>query len=161
MAITLRFLSLADHLDLILAARELCEEVYPTAPRHPGLATLAEQFTGGDRIDTLVHDLVEHSAEAGDIVQGDEAGAAMTHLREFMFERVYLSPQAREEHSRVSMVIGTLFDHYRNDPNQIPLGASPAGATEAERVTDWIAGMTDRFSIRAFEDLAVPTGFER
>ena len=51
--ITLRFLSLADHLDLILAARELCEEVYPTAPRHPGLATLAEQFTGGDRIDYL------------------------------------------------------------------------------------------------------------
>jgi dGTPase len=117
--------------------------------------------TGGDRIDALVHDLVEHSAEAGDIVQGDEAGDAMTHLREFMFERVYLSPQAREEHGRVSMVIGTLFDHYRNDPSQIPAGASPAGATEAERVTDWIAGMTDRFSIRAFEELAVPTGFER
>jgi dGTPase len=59
------------------------------------------------------------------------------------------------------MVIGTLFNHYRADPERIPSGVSPDGATDAERITDWIAGMTDRFSIRAFEDLAVPTGFER
>ncbi len=117
--------------------------------------------TGGDRIDALVHDLVENSAEAGDIVQGEAAGAAMANLREFMFERVYLSPEAREEHSRVAMVIGTLFDHYRADPSRIPEDVSPQGASEAERITDWIAGMTDRFSIRTFEDLAVPTGFER
>ena len=117
--------------------------------------------SGGDRIDALVHDLVENSAAAGDIVQGEEAGAAMSNLREFMFERVYLSPEAREEHSRVEMVIGTLFDHYRNDLSLIPEGVSPEGASEAERITDWIAGMTDRFSIRTFEELAVPTGFER
>lgn len=117
--------------------------------------------TGGDRIDALVHDLVEHSQVAGDIVQGDAAGNAMGNLRDFMFERVYLSSQAREEHSRVEMVIGTLFNHYRDDPERIPSGVSPDGATDAERITDWIAGMTDRFSIRAFEDLAVPTGFER
>jgi dGTPase len=117
--------------------------------------------TGGDRIDALVHDLVENSAVAGDIVQGDAAGIAMGNLRDFMFERVYLSRQAREEHGRVEMVIGTLFNHYRADPSRIPNGVSPERATEAERITDWIAGMTDRFSIRAFEDLAVPTGFER
>lgn len=78
-----------------------------------------------------------------------------------MFERVYLSTQAREEHGRVEMVIGTLFNHYRTDLSRIPEGVSPEGASDAERITDWIAGMTDRFSIRAFEDLAVPTGFER
>ena len=43
--------------------------------------------TGSQRIDTLVHDLVEHSAAAGDIVQGDEAGEAMDALRTFMFDR--------------------------------------------------------------------------
>src|SRR5213078_4595848 len=44
--------------------------------------------TGSARIDTLVRDLVERSAEAGDIVQGEEVGAAMDRLRDFMFERV-------------------------------------------------------------------------
>ena len=51
--------------------------------------------TGSQRIDTLVHDLIETSARAGDIVQSDEVGAAMLSLRAFMFERVYLGPETR------------------------------------------------------------------
>ena len=58
--------------------------------------------SGSARIDALVHDLVEHSARAGDIVQGEEAGAAMGELREFMFERVYLGPAVRAEHERIA-----------------------------------------------------------
>lgn len=116
--------------------------------------------SGGDRIDALVHDLVEQSEVAGDIVQSEAAGQAMANLRDFMFERVYLGPAAREEHDRVAMVIGTLFRHYADDLSLIPAGVSPDGSTDCERVTDWIAGMTDRFSIRVFEDLAVPQGFE-
>src|SRR6184192_2093097 len=53
--------------------------------------------TGSRRIDTLVHDLVESSAQAGDVVQSDEIGGAMLSLREFMFERVYLGPHSPEE----------------------------------------------------------------
>ena len=48
--------------------------------------------SGSKRIDTLVHDLVESSEAAGDVVQGEEVGAAMLSLRGFMFERVYLGP---------------------------------------------------------------------
>ncbi len=51
--ITLKFLSLAEHLDVILAARELCESVYPAEPGHRGMAVLAEEFTGAGRIDYL------------------------------------------------------------------------------------------------------------
>ena len=47
---------------------------------------------GRERIDTLVHDLVESSEPAGDIVQSEEIGDAMLSLRAFMFERVYLGP---------------------------------------------------------------------
>src|ERR687898_715572 len=53
--------------------------------------------TGARRIDTLVHDLVETSAAAGDIVQSEEVGRAMLDLRSFMFERVYLGPAAEEQ----------------------------------------------------------------
>ncbi len=110
--------------------------------------------SGSRRIDTLVHDLVEHSAAAGEIVQGEEVGGAMDRLRTFMFDRVYLAPEARREHARIETILRTLFDHYVEHP---PPGIE--GASAAERVTDWIAGMTDRFCIRKFEDMAVPRSF--
>ena len=51
--ISLRFLSLAEHLDVIIDARELCEAIYAVRPDDRGMAVLAGQFTGTDRIDYL------------------------------------------------------------------------------------------------------------
>ena len=110
---------------------------------------------GSSRIDTLVHDLVEHSAVAGDIVQGSEVGAAMSALRDFMFERVYLGPAARREASKVERVIRALFDEYVARPSALPPGEGELW----QRVTDYIAGMTDRYATRLFSSLAIPTGF--
>jgi dGTPase len=115
--------------------------------------------TGSARIDRLVHDLVETSELAGDIVQGAEAGAAMGALRSFMFERVYLGDAARQEHSRIDRVIRTLFEHYSSDPALVPDGGGAPGADHAQRVTDYLAGMTDRYAVRAFEALSVPASF--
>jgi dGTPase len=111
--------------------------------------------TGSARIETLVRDLLERSEEAGDIVQGEEAGGAMLRLREFMFERVYLSPDAQREKPRIERMLRALFDHLVAEP---PPPAVP-GASDAERVIDYLAGMTDRYAIRAFSDLSVPQGF--
>ena len=111
--------------------------------------------SGSARIDALVHDLVESSEAAGRIVQGREAAQAMSALRDFMFEHVYLGPVARREHSKVETVIRTLFDHYCANPELLP----PADDPLATRVTDYIAGMTDRYCIRIYEELAVPRAF--
>jgi dGTPase len=113
--------------------------------------------SGSHRIDALVHDLVEHSEQAGDIVQGERAGTVMAALREFMFERVYMGEQARREHAKIETVLRTLFDHYCADPARLPPPLD--GVSLAQRVTDYIAGMTDRFCIRAFEALSVPVAF--
>ncbi|MSW83768.1 MAG: deoxyguanosinetriphosphate triphosphohydrolase [Actinobacteria bacterium] len=115
--------------------------------------------TGSARIDALVHDLVEASDDAGDIVQGAEAGAAMDELRTWMFDNVYLGPAARAEHARIERVIRTLFDHYAADLERLPDGGGAAVASPGERVTDYLAGMTDRYCIRAFEQLTVPESF--
>jgi dGTPase len=91
--------------------------------------------SGSDRIDTLVHDLVETSAESGDIVQSEAIGAAMLSLRSFMFERVYLGPHARREHERAREAVRRIFDLLTgrgDDPDEI---------------TGFIAGMTDRFAL--------------
>lgn len=115
--------------------------------------------SGSARIDALVHDLVEHSDRAGDIVQGAEAGEAMATLRAFMFDNVYLGAAARQEHSRIERVIRTLFDHYAADPSRLPDGGGAPGADPAQRVTDYLAGMTDRYAVRSFTALAVPASF--
>jgi ATP-dependent DNA helicase RecG len=51
--ITLRFLSLSEHLDVILAARAFCESLYEENPAHAGMAMLAAQFTDTDRVEYL------------------------------------------------------------------------------------------------------------
>jgi dGTPase len=115
--------------------------------------------TGSRRIDALVHDLVERSEAAGDIVQGEIAGAAMDRLRTFMFDRVYLGETARREHAKIERMMRALFEHYVAEPDRIPDGGGAPDADLAQRVTDWLAGMTDRYCIRAFEALSVPEAF--
>ena len=39
----------------------------------------------------------------------------MLRLRKFMFERVYLGPEARSEHDRVHRTLRGLFDHYLDE----------------------------------------------
>jgi dGTPase len=113
--------------------------------------------TGPQRIDTLVHDLVEHSGIADNIVQGEIIGGAMSELRSFMFERVYLGPEATTEHAKIRLVVRSLFEHFCAHPNEIPESIPPGDLPR--RVTDYIAGMTDRFCIRTFEALNVPVAF--
>ena len=110
--------------------------------------------TGSARIDTLVRDIVSHSTAAGDIVQGEEVGGAMLRLRKFMFDRVYLGPAARGEQERVQRTLRGLFDHYMEHPEETPEGEPGAG--DAQRVTDYLAGMTDRYCIARFTELTVP-----
>jgi dGTPase len=90
---------------------------------------------GSRRIDTLVHDLVETSAQAGDIRQGDEVGGAMLSLRAFMFERVYLGPHTAAEHERARAIVRRIVEHLA------------AEGSDAEQIVDYVSGMTDRFAL--------------
>jgi dGTPase len=91
--------------------------------------------SGSKRIDTLVHDLVESSAAAGDIVQSEDVGAAMLSLRSFMFERVYLGPHTVEEHTRAREAVRRIFGQLADR------GDEPA------EIVDYLSGMTDRFAL--------------
>jgi dGTPase len=91
--------------------------------------------TGSTRIDTLVHDLIETSAREGDIAQSDEVGGAMLALRAFMFEHVYLGPHTRPEHERARATVRRIFD------------ALADRGGEPEEITEFVAGMTDRYAL--------------
>jgi dGTPase len=91
--------------------------------------------TGAARIDTLVHDLVETSEREADIRQSAEVGEAMSSLRAFMFERVYLGPQTRPEHERAREIMRRIFDHLVGRGDDI------------DAAVEYLAGMTDRFAL--------------
>jgi dGTPase len=108
--------------------------------------------TGSKRVDTLVRDMVERSREAGTIEQSKEVGGAMMRLRKFMFDRVYLGPEARAEQERAREALGGLFEYYRAHPDLVP--APDRDADQLQRVTDYLAGMTDRYCLTTYEKLA-------
>jgi dGTPase len=97
--------------------------------------------TGAQRIDTLVHDLVECSAAASDIAQSDEIGTAMLSLRSFMFERVYLGPVTRPEHERARETLARIVHDLR------------ARGDDRQQIVEFVAGMTDRFALSYAERL--------
>jgi dGTPase len=101
---------------------------------HAEIETLGH--TGSNRIDTLVRDLIETSAAVGDIAQSEEIGAAMLSLRSFMFERVYLGPVTRPEHERARATVRRIFT------------ALADRGESSEQITEFIAGMTDRYALQ-------------
>jgi dGTPase len=105
--------------------------------------------SGSRRIDRLVHDIVESSSKAGDIVQSDEIAEAMLSLRRFMFDRVYLSSLTEAQNENATTVVRTLFCHLLEHPEAIP----EQEAEPVRRATDYLAGMTDRFALALFETI--------
>ena len=95
-----------------------------------------------------MRDIVETSRARGEIAQSEEVGGAMLRLRKFMFDSVYLGPEARSEHDRVHRTLSGLFDHY--------LDGVAAEGDELQRVTDYVAGMTDRYAIATYRRMALP-----
>jgi dGTPase len=99
---------------------------------------------GSRRIDTLVHDLVEHSVSAGDIVHGEDVGRALLNLRAFMFERVYLGEAASAQRDTATATVHRIFAHLVEHPDELP---PERPGDVAQRATDYVAGMTDRFAL--------------
>jgi dGTPase len=97
--------------------------------------------SGSARIDRLVHDIVENSEDVDDIRQSREVGEAMLSLRAFMFEHVYLGPQAAPEHEKAHEVVRAIFTSLVNNGDPV------------DEVVDYIAGMTDRFALSYADSL--------
>ncbi len=111
------------------------------------------------RINTLVSDLVEGSAEGPEVRLSDEVFRALDALRDFLFERVYLRDEARSEQEKAMGVVRSLFAYYLDHPDQVPEEYHRAPGDLPTRVADYIAGMTDRYALRIYEQLFLPQGW--
>ena len=109
------------------------------------------------RIQTLVMDMVETSAAADDIRMSDSVWDAMMELRAFLFARVYTAPVVMAEVGKATRLVGALFDYYVAHTEEVPEEyRAIAGGDDLRAVTDYVAGMTDRFAKNLFQQLFIP-----
>ena len=132
----------------ILRADELPSDV---------LETLGRTHTA--RVRTLVQDLVTESETADEIRLSPRTLDALNALRDFLFDTVYLRSEAREEQEKAIQVVRSLFEYYLEHPEAVPAEYASAPGDLPTRVADYIAGMTDRFALRTYEQLFLPRGW--
>jgi dGTPase len=88
-------------------------------------------------------------------------------LKRFMYANLYHHPRQLEAAEVAHRIVSQLFAAYRDDPRLLPeewRERLPNGEPERSRhIADFIAGMTDRFAIRAHREvvgpIALPEGF--
>ncbi len=114
------------------------------------------------RIDTMISSLIRASAGLPEIRMEDEIGEAMMALRSFLFERVYLNPDAKQDEDKAMTLLGELYTYFVRNPDKMPrefLPSADDGEPVERHVCDYIAGMTDRYAIRVYTDIHIPKKF--
>jgi dGTPase len=115
--------------------------------------------THRDRINTLVADLVAASEDRDEIGLSPAVLEALDTLRTLLFDRVYLRSEAHAEQEKAVLLVRALFGYYLEHPEAIPPEYRDTPGDAATHVADYIAGMTDRFALRTYEQLFLPQGW--
>ena len=117
--------------------------------------------THGERINTMICDIVACSADKPTLTMSPLVQETMDGLREFMFARVYRDQWRQAEEERCKHVVEALFSYYSEHPGEMPEEFVLIGYKEgtARAVCDFVSCMTDRYAIRTYQQLFVPSGF--
>ena len=117
--------------------------------------------THGERINTMITDIIQESAGRPAIQMSSRVQGAMDGLREFMFERVYRDGWRDPEEARCDTLLRHLFEYYCAHPVEMPEEFVMIGYRDGiERsVADFLSCMTDRYATRAFSRLFMPSAF--
>lgn len=111
------------------------------------------------RLDTLVHDIVKHSIEKNDILMSPEVENAMMGLRQYMFESVYTNPLAKSEEVKARAMLIQLYEYYLKHIEKMPeefVYLIGCGENKEQVVCDYIAGMSDQYSVATFQQIYEP-----
>ncbi|MDL2310923.1 deoxyguanosinetriphosphate triphosphohydrolase [Peptostreptococcaceae bacterium OttesenSCG-928-C18] len=121
-------------------------------------------FNSGDRINSMVIDVIENSLNKNTIMMSEEKYNKMLSLREFMFKRVYLNPVVKGDEKKAHGIINLLYSYYKDNFEEMfeehldlyQNNDKLKNSTKDDVITDYIAGMTDTFAIHKYKDLFLP-----
>lgn len=117
--------------------------------------------THGQRINTMILDIVENSAGKPQVLMSQRIQDATDALRDFLFEKVYRQGWREAEEHRCDFVIRTLYGYYMEYADEMPEEYQEICREEGawRGVADFLASMTDRYAVRLYTKLFVPSGF--
>src|SRR5690349_11061018 len=124
----------------------------------PKEATALVGHSSSERIGKLVTDVVHQSLDGGltEIRMSDPVLNALVALRSYMFEAVYENEVATAEFAKATGILGGLWEKVRQRPEDF----LDLRTVEKEGIDvaaqDFLAGMTDRYAVRLFEQLFIP-----
>ena len=120
--------------------------------------------TTKERLNTMISDIIVNSLGKNDIIMSEPVHKAMTDLRKFMFESLYLNPTAKSEEAKADKLITELYRYYVANTDKLPDTYKRFITEFDERpeqvVCDYIAGMSDQYSISKFQEIFVPKAWK-
>ena len=120
-------------------------------------------YTIRERLNTLIHDIVENSRGKDSIQMSEEVYTAMMDLREIMFQNVYLNPKAKKEESKAIEMLRMLYGYYMEHPQKMSteyVNLIATGTSLNQAVCDYLSGMTDQYSMQKFQEIFIPKAWE-
>ncbi len=145
--------------------------------RYPGLEKNRRRHEALRRVfGVMVEDVIETSrgrlAESGVrsvedvraldapvIAFSDGLWLDLQDIRSFLFQRMYRAPKVMEKRAEVSRVVEALFPYFLENPMEMPerwhpeIRMAQGKIAMARLVSDYIAGMTDRFALQLHDTL--------
>ncbi|MGO9560661.1 MAG: HD domain-containing protein [Acidimicrobiales bacterium] len=111
--------------------------------------------TRSSQLRAFINDVVDTTYRTGVVGMSGAMAEALSELRRFDYERIYLRTASIEQSQRVIEMLRALVAHFASHPSEMPAEfawgeSSPVGSTAAE-CADWgavayVAGMTDRYA---------------
>ena len=115
--------------------------------------------SSSERIGRMVSDVIRQTLSGGlaEIRMSDDVLEATIALRGFLFEAVYENSSATAEFAKAEGILGGLWEKVRARPAEFLDVRTIEGEGLDAAARDFIAGMTDRFAVRLYERLFIPT----
>lgn len=117
-------------------------------------------YTHGQRINTMITDVIKNSMDKNKITMSEEIAHYTKELRDFLFENVYYNKTAKSEEDKTKFIIEKIFEYYTKNFELLPdFYLQIYNENNLEKnviIKDYIAGMTDRYAMKIFEDLYIP-----
>src|SRR5690606_28212293 len=110
-------------------------------------------------IDSMITAVIEASVAECRVLMDEPTLEVMHELRDFMFQKVYPSPEAEGQKQRAITVIRNLTDYYAAHPAEIPDSYRVDDTDDLTRAIDYVSGMTDRFALSTHDTLFRPRLF--
>ena len=115
------------------------------------------------RVNFLIHNAIENSAGKAEVCLSDDAREALYELRGFMFSTVYQSQLQMKERRKIKHMLEGIFTYYCSEPLKMPydyVRMIDEGEPLERVVCDYIACMTDRFALKRFTDIYIPSAWK-